>query len=378
MSDAIFLIRDGALVELVDQPYDSEMLLQRLLADHPQLIAGAQIDRVEPRRWLLVSREMGVPAEEDGSRRRSLDHLYLDQDGIPTLVEVKRSTDTRLRREVVGQMLDYAANAVVHWPVETIRSRYEGRCIAAALDPAVELDRFLDGGAVEDLWSAVKTNLQAGKIRMIFIADIIPPELQRIVEFLNEQMDPAEVLALEIKQYVGEGLQTLVPRVIEHTAEAQRKTAKAGAKTLWTEDAYFSLLLERRGEAEATAARQLFAWTRGKGRLWFGSGTRNGSFGLTVADSAGQEYYLFAAFTHGTVEVYFQWLKTRPSFDDESKRRDLLARLNAIEGVDLPADAIERRPGVPLALLTRSDRLQQFLETLDWVIAQVRASTAIA
>jgi hypothetical protein len=33
-------------------------------------------------------------------------------------VEVKRSTDTRLRREVVGQMLDYAANAVVYSPVE--------------------------------------------------------------------------------------------------------------------------------------------------------------------------------------------------------------------------------------------------------------------
>ena len=29
---------------------------------------------------------------------------------FPTLVEVKRSSDTRIRREVVGQMLDYAAN----------------------------------------------------------------------------------------------------------------------------------------------------------------------------------------------------------------------------------------------------------------------------
>ena len=32
---------------------------------------------------------------------------------MPTLVEVKRSSDTRIRREVVGQMLHYAANAVV-------------------------------------------------------------------------------------------------------------------------------------------------------------------------------------------------------------------------------------------------------------------------
>jgi len=32
-------------------------------------------------------------------------------------------------------------------------------------------------------------------IRMLFVADRIPAELRRIVEFLNEQMDPAEVLA---------------------------------------------------------------------------------------------------------------------------------------------------------------------------------------
>ena len=67
---------------------------------------------------------MAVPSEEGGGWRWSLDHLFLDQDGIRTLVEVKRSTDSRIRREVVGQMLDYAANAVVYWPVEEIRSTF--------------------------------------------------------------------------------------------------------------------------------------------------------------------------------------------------------------------------------------------------------------
>ena len=49
---------------------------------------------------------------------------------------------------------------------------------------------------------------------MVFVADEIPAELRRVVEFPNEQMDSAEVLAIEIKQYVGEGMRTLVPRVI--------------------------------------------------------------------------------------------------------------------------------------------------------------------
>jgi hypothetical protein len=117
MADDIFLIQDnGTLIEMGEKQYDSEALLQGLLAEYPKLLAGGQIDSASPRRWLLIKREMGIPAEEEAAERWSVDHLFLDQDAIPTLVEVKRSSDTRIRRAVVGQMLDYAANAVVYWP----------------------------------------------------------------------------------------------------------------------------------------------------------------------------------------------------------------------------------------------------------------------
>jgi hypothetical protein len=202
------------------QPYDSEALLQTLLAKFPDLLAGGQIDSASPRQWLLIKREMGIPAEENASDRWSVDHLFLDQDAIPTLVEVKRSSDTRIRREVVGQMLDYAANAVVYWPVEQIRAEFEKNCD----NPETRLADFLgDDTDPEEFWQKVKTNLQACRIRMLFVADVIPKELRRIIEFLNQQMDPAEVLGVEIKQYVGEGMKTLVSRVIGQTAEAESK-----------------------------------------------------------------------------------------------------------------------------------------------------------
>jgi hypothetical protein len=68
--------------------------------------------------------------------------------------------------------------------------------------------------SVDEFWKLVKTNLQAQRIRMLFVADVIPIELRRIVEFLNFQMDPAEVLAVELRQFAGEGIQTLVPGII--------------------------------------------------------------------------------------------------------------------------------------------------------------------
>src|SRR3989304_96886 len=191
---------------MTEQEYDSEDLLQELLAKYPNLMAGEQTDSESPRRWLLVSREISLPSQEDVAGRWSVDHLFLDQDAVPTLVEIKRSSDTRIRREVVGQMLDYAANAVVYWPIERIRAQFESTCERRNSDPEDALGEFLGPDAdPEDFWQRVKTNLQAGKVRLLFVADQIPPHLRRVVEFLNAQMDPAEVLAVEIRQSGGAG-----------------------------------------------------------------------------------------------------------------------------------------------------------------------------
>jgi hypothetical protein len=123
------------LVEMREQAYDSEDLLQTWLAKHPDLLAGDQLAGA-PRRWLLVRREVGVPDRDAGGDRWSLDHLFIDQEAVPTLVEVKRGDDTRIRREVVGQMLDYAANGVVYWPAERLRSDFEARCAKEQKDAA--------------------------------------------------------------------------------------------------------------------------------------------------------------------------------------------------------------------------------------------------
>lgn len=222
MSTGIYLLQDnGQVVDMRQQPFQSEEFLQTLIADHPELLAGDQFANTSPRRFLLISREMGLASEVEGGDRWSIDHLFVDQDAILTVVEVKRSSDTRIRREVVGQMLDYAANAVLYLPIEKIRARFE-----RSHEEAEEQLREFTGEEIEpdQFWENVKTNLQANKIRLIFIADDIPQELRRIIEFLNGNMSSVEVLGVEIKQYVNDttGLKTLVPRVIGQTTEAQR------------------------------------------------------------------------------------------------------------------------------------------------------------
>ena len=221
MSGGIFLLSGEKLVEMREQAYDSEKLLQELLAKYPDLLAGDQLAG-SPRRWLLVKREAGVPDEEAGGSRFSLDHLFIDQEAIPTLVEVKRGDDTRIRREVVGQMLDYAANGVVYWPAERLRADFEARCAKEGKD-ADEVFRDSLGDELEpdQFWGEVAKNLLSGRIRLMFVSDLIPRQLRRVIEFLNEHMSPTEVVGVEIKQYIGQGnLTTLVPRVIGQTQKA--------------------------------------------------------------------------------------------------------------------------------------------------------------
>src|SRR4051812_42758545 len=189
--DAIFLIHDdGSLVDMLAEPYASEDELQRLLAQHSAVLPGAQIDPGSPRRWMLIDREVGVPATESGGNQWSLDHLFVDQDAVPTIVEVKRASDSRIRREVVGQMLDYAANGVRYWPIAELQDRWQRS--SGGAQPADQALAALVGTEVnaDEFWQRVEANLRAGRVRMLFVADRIPPELQRIVEFLNEQMRP--------------------------------------------------------------------------------------------------------------------------------------------------------------------------------------------
>src|SRR6185436_19446010 len=112
------------------------------------------------RRWLLISRELNVPDATNSMGRWSLDHLFLDQDGIPTLVEVKRSTDTRARREVVAQMLDYAANGLVYWNVDDLKLKFSENCLKSGKTADEILNQILPPSLnIESYWQTVKNNL---------------------------------------------------------------------------------------------------------------------------------------------------------------------------------------------------------------------------
>jgi hypothetical protein len=373
----LFIIKeDNSLVGLSEQQYETEDFLQNLLARYPDLLAGDQINPELPRRWLLITRELGVPDEVEGANRWSLDHLFVDQEGVPTLVEVKRSTDTRIRREVIGQMLDYAANGILHWPIETIRSAFLKQCEQDLKNPDLELQGFIGPDiSAETFWMSVKTNLQAGRVRLLFVADIVPIELRRVVEFLNNQMEAAEVLAIEVRQYVGSGLRSLVPRVFGHTAQSeQRKSAGSPRGVQWNEASFFAKLAEYKNPDATRVARKLFEWAHERMQIDFGNGSKYASF-IPFYGTGDKWFGPFRCFTGeqgGNVEIPLAGSGMQvPPFNDPERKLEVVRRLNAIPGVQIAED-LTKFPNIGLTVLSTGDRLEKFLNVIDWTLTLVK------
>ena len=145
----VFLVQGDGLVEMEESGYDSEADLQRLLELYPRLLAGDQMNAEEPRRWLLIRREVGLPDQESGADRWSVDHLFLDQDAVPTIVETKRSSNTEIRRKIVGQMMDkrWPDDAWAQDPIQGGANVHSQGC------HTTDILRYLGGSEPRKVWA---------------------------------------------------------------------------------------------------------------------------------------------------------------------------------------------------------------------------------
>lgn len=395
VADSVFLIDDdGSTVEAVSTPYVSEDEIQALLARNVHLLPGAQIDPDNPRRWLLVKREAGIPGHEGGGGWWAVDHLVVDQDAIPTFIEVKRSADIRARREVVAQMLDYAANGSMFLSPGQLREWFERDNPESASEDLANLIGETDADpaeAADMFWQKVGDNLREGRVRLVFVADEIPGSLRRLVEFLNEQMDRVEVLAVEIKRYrTSKGRGALVPRLIGQTARAQsakERPSRAAVRSVpWTFEEVLGIIADR-GDDLAVIGQKVKAWSAQPCiRVTGGTGTRYASVTISVdtGRSAPRGPSVFAVYASAdrevpTLEVRANDMCATPPYDRDPYREQLIEDLHSlgIERLDAETVLVGKRPNIPLSQLTNG-RLERLLAVVDRWIEDVSAHSARA
>ena len=312
--------------------------LQDVLARNLFLLPGDQINPEAPRRWMLIRQEMPVPDPGGGGSRWSVDLLVSDQDGVPTFVECKRYADTRSRREVVGQMLEYAANGHYYWDHADIR-RYMEESADRAGHSLSELFKALGSegaDSIDELIEKIIENLREGQVRLVFFMEEAPQELKSIVDFLNRQIERTEVLIVEARQFEALGERFVVPSLFGYTEEARRAkrtvTVESGRQhRRWDEESFLAEVSADLGKEKSEISFGLLACGREYDlEIRWGKGRRRGS--LTLVAPALCSSSFLSVYTDG--ELVFNMGLLRGSTAAERLRAELESGVAERLGLD--------------------------------------------
>lgn len=216
-----YVVVDGQVSQL--QPAISsfdEDWLQEFVFKHPQALP---LGEVEPAFAPLipVCRELPTPSGP-------VDLLFVNPDGLLTLVECKLWKNPQARREVVGQILDYAKElsrwsyedlekAIKHTSGSPLASLYE---LAAAYTNEVDERDFID---------SVSRNLRRGRFLLLIVGDGVRENVERMTTFLQRYAHLDFSLALiefgvfQLPAALG-GHFVVQPRLVAQTAEIGRVT----------------------------------------------------------------------------------------------------------------------------------------------------------
>jgi hypothetical protein len=212
--------------------YANEPEMQDILFSHPTLLPGIE--------------DPAIACREFQSGAGPADVVVLDGSGSLMITECKLAQNPQVRREVVGQVIDYVSR-IWRMPVADFEQRWVQRTGRSPFDA------FGDGGTA--VRQGLAASLESGRFTVVLAVDGINDDLRRMVEYLNTITVPdVQVLAFEVARVRHDDIEILLPRVFG----AELATLKTSSQPSWTEAQFLDGLNNRSAEL-STAMRQLVA-----------------------------------------------------------------------------------------------------------------------
>ena len=187
-----------------------EDYIQALVHEHPSILPIGEIDPIF-KGAVAVCRELETPAGP-------IDNFLVTPSGLPVLVECKLWRNAEARREVVGQILDYAKE-LARFTVSDLQrevAKRLGRGPSALLDIVRAADPMVDETEFNDNLTA---NLRRGRFLLLLVGDGIRERVEAIAEYLQAHAGLHFSLGLvELPIYeLPDGGRIVAPRVLVHT-----------------------------------------------------------------------------------------------------------------------------------------------------------------
>ena len=198
-----------------------ESSLRDLLFDFPDALSVESID-ASYGRPVAVCRELSTPAGY-------VDAVYVNPLGRLILAEYKLWRNPQARREVIGQVLDYAKE-FASWSYEDLQ-REVSRSLGRTGNVLYELARTRDPGLREaDFVDNVSRHLARGEFLLLIVGDGIREGVENIVDFVQSYSGLHFNLALvEAALYRDSGDRIIVqPRCLARTELVRRVVFEDG------------------------------------------------------------------------------------------------------------------------------------------------------
>lgn len=194
-----------------------EATLQELLFDHPECLPIAAIDSAYGNP-VPVCRELSVPPAG------SADALYINALGRLMLCEFKLWRNPQARREVIGQILDYAT-VLASWGYEDLQRQVSLALGKEGSNVLYELVSNRHPGVVEaEFVDNVTRYLRRGEFLLLIVGDGIQERAEKIIDFVQGHSGLHFNLALVEAALYRDGADRLLvqPRVLARTEIVQR------------------------------------------------------------------------------------------------------------------------------------------------------------
>ena len=193
--------------------YTAEGEFQAVVQETFERTLTAQAERA-----VVVAREVSTP---EGGR---IDIVAVDEDGVVTLCECKLDRNAGSRREVLGQVLEYAGS-LKGMKFGEFRRLLSDRLGADLVDAMRErAPETFDAVAWEE---DVSRSLDRGDFRLVIAVDQLTDVLKQTVLYLNDRAS-FSLLVAEMRRVRHDGVEMLAPRVFGEEA-AQRKIPQRSA-----------------------------------------------------------------------------------------------------------------------------------------------------
>lgn len=194
----------------------SKSYVRDLLHEHPACLPIAEIDP-------MFSNPVPICTELN-TNAGAIDNFLLTPSGSPVLVECKLWRNPEARREVVGQILDYAKE-LSRWSSSDLQ-REVSRRLKRDGNPLLEMVRETDPDVDEIQFNdALTANLRRGRFLLLIVGDGIREGVEAIAEYLHAHLGLHFSLGLvELPIYLmPDGVTRLVaPRVLARTSIVTR------------------------------------------------------------------------------------------------------------------------------------------------------------